>query len=197
MRGQIQPWFNILDFETLESMMRLALELKEDVCFSFFLSVPNYQQNGSCCVFGHLCSKFVSSRVPESFSWRREVRTMFIWTASDTISFFISFSYLSYEWNHLYLAFQRPKFLCPLDSHAGRCCLLSPGLPMQRERRAGRRQRYPPLLRLWQIWQSVWVLSLAKVKIRWINKFIMFAMKNILACLHLSARACSFLCHST
>lgn len=51
MRGQIQPWFNILDFETLESMMCLALELKEDVCFSFFLAVRNYQQNLSCCIF--------------------------------------------------------------------------------------------------------------------------------------------------
>lgn len=68
MRCQIQPWFNILDFETLESMMCLALELKEDVCFNFFLAVPNYQQNLNGCIFGHLCSKLFSPCVPESFS---------------------------------------------------------------------------------------------------------------------------------
>lgn len=51
MRGQIQPWFNIPDFESLESMMCLALELKEDVCFSFFLAVPNCKQNLNCSWF--------------------------------------------------------------------------------------------------------------------------------------------------
>lgn len=120
MRGQIQPWFNILDFKTLESMMCLALELKEDVCFSFSLAVSNYQQNLNCCIFGHLYSKFVSPRVPESFSWplvlslqSTEVRNMFIWTTLDTVSFWFPFHTS---------AMREIIFTCP--SHGTSVCIL-------------------------------------------------------------------------
>lgn len=52
MRGQIHPWFIILNFESLESMkvLSLTLELKEDVCFTFFLAAPSYKENLNCCV---------------------------------------------------------------------------------------------------------------------------------------------------
>lgn len=88
MRGQIQPWFNILDFESLESMMCLALKLKKDVWFSFFLATLKCKHNlHCCCFFGHLCSKFVSKSpfariILMTLGFKvlqtREVRSMFI-----------------------------------------------------------------------------------------------------------------------
>lgn len=192
MGGQIQPWFNILDFESLKSVMCLALELKEDVCYSFFWAFPSYKQILNCCFVGHSCSKFVSSPVPKSFSWplvsslqAREIRSMFMWTASDMGSFWFPFHTR---------AISEITFTCPFSGISFSVLwtvvqeesLLFQPRSAHVESGASRRQQYPPLLRLGQTWRSAWVLSLAKVKIRQISECIRFAMKNNLASLSFS-----------
>lgn len=170
MRGQIQPWFNILDFESLESMMCLALKLKKDVWFSFFLAAPKCKHNlHCCCFFGHLWSKFVSPPLPESFSWplvsrfRKPGKSGACLSDLPQILLAFDFLFLLKPWvKSSPPALPVAQVLCILWTALQEGSL--PSLP----RSAHAEWKW---VRLWQIWQSACVLSLAKMKNQ-MNKWI-------------------------